>query len=51
MPVAVEAVANIRLAGTATFRMTYEYETVNGLRVGAPEPRRAKTQSLANAEP
>jgi hypothetical protein len=51
MPVAVEAVANIRLAGTATFRMTYEYETVNGLRVGAPEPRRAKAQSLANAEP
>ena len=51
MPVAVEAVANIRLAGRATFRMTYEYETVNGRRVGAPEPRLAKPEILANAEP
>jgi hypothetical protein len=51
MPVAVEAVANIRLAGRATFRMTYEYETVNGRRVGAPEPRLAKDQTLARAEP
>ena len=51
MPVAVEAVANIRFAGTATFRMTYEYETVNGQRVGAPEPRLAKPQSIATTEP
>ena len=51
MPVAVEAVANIRLAGRATFRMTYDYETVNGRRVGAPEPRLAKAETLANAEP
>lgn len=41
MPVATEAVANIRLAGRATFRMTYEYETVNGRQVGTPEPRLA----------
>jgi hypothetical protein len=39
MPVSVEATANIRLAGKATFRMTYEYETVNGQQVGSPEPR------------
>jgi hypothetical protein len=51
MPVAVEAVANIRLAGSATFRMTYDYETVNGRRVGAPEPRLAKAGALAMAEP
>ena len=44
MPVAVEAVASIRLAGTATFRMTYEYEMVNGRRVGAPEPRLARAE-------
>lgn len=50
MPVAVEAVATIRLAGASTFRMTYEYETVNGRRVGAPEPRLAKAEALANAE-
>jgi hypothetical protein len=51
MPIAVEAVASIRLVGKATFRMTYDYETVNGRRVGAPEPRLAKAESLANAEP
>jgi hypothetical protein len=51
MPVAVEAVANIRLAGRATFRMTYEYETVNGRRVGAPEPRSTTNGTLASAEP
>jgi hypothetical protein len=51
MPVAVDAVANVVLAGRATFRMTYEYETVNGRRVGSPEPRQAKADALANAEP
>ena len=44
MPVATEAVANIRLAGRATFQMTYEYETVNGRPVGTPEPRLAKAE-------
>ena len=39
MAVATEAVANVRLIGRATFRMTYEYETVNGQQVGTPEPR------------
>ena len=42
MPVATEAVANIRLVGRATFRMTYEYQTVNGRQVGMPEPRLAQ---------
>ena len=45
MPVATEAVANIRLMGRATFRMTYEYETVNGQQVGTPELRLAKADS------
>jgi len=45
MPVVTEAVANIRLAGRATFRMTYEYETVNGRPVGTPELRLAKADS------
>ena len=43
MPIAVEAIASIRLAGKATFRMTYEYQVVNGHSVGAPEPRQATT--------
>ena len=45
MPVVTEAVANIRLAGRATFRMTYEYKTVNGRQVGTPELRLAKAES------
>jgi hypothetical protein len=35
MPVALETVANVRIAGRSTFQMTYEYETVNGQRVGS----------------
>src|SRR6266545_3542606 len=34
MPVALESVANVRIAGESTFKMTYEYETINGRRVG-----------------
>ena len=45
MPVATEAVADIRLAGRATFRMTYEYESVNGQRVGAPEAHLAQAEA------
>lgn len=45
MPVSLEAVAKVRLAGRNSFRMTYQYETVNGQRVGDPDVR------LANARP
>ena len=44
MPVALESVANLRIAGEATFRMRYEYESVNGQRVGAPEVRASSRQ-------
>lgn len=33
MPVALESTANVRIAGESTFRMTYEYESVNGVPV------------------
>jgi len=33
VPVEVESSAQIRLAGSYTFRMSYTYETVNGERV------------------
>ena len=36
VPVAVESTASVRLAGPSTFTMTYEYESVNGKRVGSP---------------
>ncbi|HEY2905159.1 MAG TPA: hypothetical protein VGJ29_04610 [Vicinamibacterales bacterium] len=39
MPTALESVANVRIAGTSTFRMTYEYESVNGEKFGAPHLR------------
>lgn len=42
MPVAVESVASVRIAGRSTFRMDYEYESVNGQRVGNPQPRAAQ---------
>ncbi len=39
MPTALETVAMVRIAGVSTFRMTYEYESINGQRVGSPQPR------------
>ena len=35
MPVAFESVASIRMAGKATFTMSYEYQSVNGLDVSS----------------
>jgi hypothetical protein len=39
MPTALESVANVRVAGISTFRMTYEYESINGQHIGNPQPR------------
>jgi hypothetical protein len=39
MPTALESVAHVMIAGPSTFKMTYEYETINGQRVGNPQPR------------
>jgi hypothetical protein len=39
VPLEIESVARVFLAGRSTFRMTYEYETVNDQRVGNPQPR------------
>lgn len=41
MPIAIESVAQVLIAGRSTFKMTYEYETVNGHRIGDPKPRLA----------
>lgn len=41
MPIAVESVANVLVAGRSTFSMSYEYEIVNGQRVGIPQVRAA----------
>jgi hypothetical protein len=39
VPVAIESVARVLIAGRSTFKMTYEYETINDRRVGDPKPR------------
>jgi hypothetical protein len=39
LPVALETIASLRIAGQSSFRMQYEYESVNGQRVGTPQPR------------
>jgi hypothetical protein len=41
MPIDLESVANVLVAGRSTFRMSYDYESVNGQRVGAPQVRAA----------
>jgi hypothetical protein len=41
MPVVVETVANVLVAGRSTLRMSYDYEHVNGVRLGAPQVRNA----------
>ncbi len=39
VPVAIDSVARVLVAGRSTFHMIYEYETINGQRVGNPQPR------------
>jgi hypothetical protein len=39
MPVALESVASVLIAGKSTLRVAYEYEIVNGQRFGRPQPR------------
>jgi hypothetical protein len=43
VPIEIESVAQVLIAGRSTFRMTYEYETINGVRVGNPTPRPSET--------
>lgn len=37
VPVAIESIANVLIAGRSTFKMTYAYESINGQRVGSPQ--------------
>jgi len=39
MPTLLEATATVLLAGPSSFRVTYEYESIDGRRVGNPQPR------------
>ena len=44
VPVAIESVAQVLIAGRSTFKMTYEYQTINGQHVGDPEVRSTKSE-------
>jgi hypothetical protein len=37
VPMSIESVAHVLIAGRSTFKMTYEYQTINGQRVGDPQ--------------
>jgi hypothetical protein len=36
VPISIESVAHVLIAGRSTFKMTYDYETINGQNVGHP---------------
>ena len=42
VPLEIESDAQIFIAGLSKFRMIYEYETINGERVGSPQAREAE---------
>lgn len=44
MPIALDGVASVLIAGRSTFHMTYEYESVNGQRVGTARVRTGSGQ-------
>jgi hypothetical protein len=44
VPISIESVAHVLIAGRSTFKMTYEYQTINGQRVGEPEVRSTKSE-------
>jgi hypothetical protein len=48
VPLEIESVAQVLIAGRSTFRMTYEYERVNGMHVGDPKPRSMPADSSRN---
>ena len=41
VPVSIESVASVLIAGRSTFKMTYQYQTINGQHVGDPQPHAA----------
>ena len=40
VPITLDTVSNVLIAGTSTFTMRWEYESINGQRVGDPAPRK-----------
>ena len=44
VPMSIESVASVLIAGRSTFKMTYEYQTINGQVVGQPQVRSTKSE-------
>ena len=40
VPVSMQSTARVLVAGRSTFSMTYEYESINGVRVSQPSAQR-----------
>ncbi|HEV3142030.1 MAG TPA: hypothetical protein VGY57_16000 [Vicinamibacterales bacterium] len=38
VPMSIESTAHVLIAGKSTFKMTYQYETINGQHIGNPQP-------------
>ena len=51
VPVSIESVAHVLIAGRSTFKMTYEYETINGRHVGNPTMHEGREQEGRNSRP
>jgi len=52
VPMSIESVAQVLIAGRSTFKMTYEYQTINGQVVGNPEvPQLRSTKSEVRGKP
>ena len=45
VPIALESVATLFIAGRSTFRMTYEYEIVNGVSIKADDSAKIGSRS------
>lgn len=48
VPISIESVAHVLIAGRSTFKMTYQYETINGQHVGSPQPRNPPATAAAH---
>jgi hypothetical protein len=44
VPISIESVASVLIAGRSTFKMTYEYQIINGQTVGDPHVRSTKSE-------
>ena len=49
VPMSIESVAHVLIAGRSTFKMTYEYETINGEHIGAPQQHNGPAAASATA--